>query len=196
MPPKAKYKREEIVDVAFDYVRQHGWTDLSARNLAVLLDSTTGLVYAHFKSMKELAEEVVRKSLDLIYEYMIQVRTGDPWVDQGVGYLLFAKNEKYLFRMMYEEEHAPLRQKHDDRVWKKMGRDLSDYPGFKGLPEEITDRIRRGRMLMVHGMSCLVNVRTTRIGADEELINFVKNSSQVVYDGILSNRGTSLTRKP
>ncbi len=100
MPPKFKFTRAEIVDAAFKLVREKGWAVLSTRSLAEVLGSSARPIYSHFKSMGELEEEIAKRGVDLLYKYMIQERTGDPWHDHGIGYVLFAQEEKRLFRLI------------------------------------------------------------------------------------------------
>lgn len=55
--------------------------------------------------MTELEEEIVKKAVDLLYKYMIRERTGDPWLDHGMGYVMFAMKEKHLFRAVNDDNH-------------------------------------------------------------------------------------------
>ncbi len=99
-------KKESVVKAAFEVVRKNGWQGLSARSIANELNSSTGPIYSHLKSMKILEEEVVKKAMEFFEEYIIKPRTGDKWIDHGLGYVFFARDEKYLFRAIYDENHV------------------------------------------------------------------------------------------
>jgi AcrR family transcriptional regulator len=96
MPSKFKFEKEEIVRSAVEIVRQHGWNGLSARSIAKELNASTKPIYGYFKSMAVLEEAVVKRIVDLLYDTMIQTRTGDPWHDHGIGYAMFGFEEKTI----------------------------------------------------------------------------------------------------
>ena len=90
MPPKFKFTKYQIIESALNIVRKGGWEALTTRSLAVELGSSARPIYSFFSSMAELEEEISKKGVDLLYKYMIQKRTGDPWHDHGIGYVMFA----------------------------------------------------------------------------------------------------------
>jgi AcrR family transcriptional regulator len=116
MPPKFKFTKEEMVDAAFKIVRRKGWGALSTRSLAGQLGSSSRPIYSFFHSITELEEEIVRKAVDLLYKYMVRKRTGDPWIDHGIGYVMFAHKEKHLFRAVNDENHIAFFKKYGDVI--------------------------------------------------------------------------------
>lgn len=156
MPPKVKFKKETILEAAFNVVRKNGWKGLSARSIADELNSSTRPIYTHLKSMKDLEEAVFHKALDLLEEYIVTPRTGDKWVDQGYGFVLFAKNERILFKSILDEKHSSLLHESINRIGEKLGEELKDYPPFKGLPQIRIDNLRKIRSTFVHGMASMV----------------------------------------
>ena len=127
MPPKFKFSREEIIEAALTIVRQGGWPALTTRSLAGALDASARPIYSFFGSMAEVEEEVVKKTVDLLYRRMLRKETGDPWYDHGIGYVLFAKEEKALFRAVNDERHIALFKRYGDRIWETLTAALSDY---------------------------------------------------------------------
>jgi len=106
MPAKNKYNARDVIDAAFQIVRTQGVEKCSARAIASEMKSSTMPIYSCIKSMKELEEAIVKKGIDLLIEYQMQERTGISVLDMGIGYILFAKNEKHLFRMLFSTEKA------------------------------------------------------------------------------------------
>ncbi|HOO99914.1 MAG TPA: hypothetical protein PK766_10165 [Bacteroidales bacterium] len=106
MPAKNKYNARDVIDAAFQIVRTQGVEKCSARAIASEMKSSTMPIYSCIKSMKELEEAIVKKGIDLLIEYQMQERTGISVLDMGIGYILFAKNEKHLFRMLFFTEAA------------------------------------------------------------------------------------------
>ena len=153
MPPKFKFTKEEIINTAFKIVRHKGWGALSTRSLAGELGSSSRPIYSFFSSISELEEEIVKKAVDLLYKYMIRKRTDDPWLDHGIGYVMFALKEKHLFRAVNDENHIALFKKYGDLIWNTLTCSLSDYPGFHGLNEEQIYKIQVTRWLFAHGLA-------------------------------------------
>ena len=69
MPPKAKYTREEIVQIALELVAEKGIGALNARNLGAALGTSTRPVFTAFKNMNELTEEVKTAAMHRFDEY-------------------------------------------------------------------------------------------------------------------------------
>lgn len=183
MPPKPKFTKENIVDIAFKFVRENGWEGLSARYIAKQLNSSTMPIYSILGSMQELEKEIVRKALDLFYEYCIKEKTGDPWKDSGIGYIEFAIKEKHLFRSINDEKHAPMRKELGMEYWRALAESLSDYEHFKGLKEEQIEHVRIARWFMVHGLASLVNTSSTSFRTEEEFTRVIQLCSRALLRG-------------
>ena len=98
MPPKQRFTPQDIVEAAFQVVRKQGWDGFSARTIAKELNSSTRPIYDYFNSMENIEAEVVKKILAHFVEFLSRERTGDKWLDHALGYVLFAAEEKHLFR--------------------------------------------------------------------------------------------------
>lgn len=193
MPPKPRFQTEDIVNAAFAVVRREGWPGLSARSIAKELNASTSPIYAYLSSMQALEEAVVKKALEVIGAYVMTPRTGDKWIDHGLGYVLFAKEEKHLFRCINDEKHAPWTREFTRTLFETLGRDLADYEPFQGLPEPTVLAIRRSRWFMVHGIASLINNQwyelgeqasvAMRSGKTVSLEELVRNASLAILKG-------------
>ncbi len=183
MPPKPKFSKEEIIDIAFEFVRKNGWEGLSARYIAKQLDSSTMPIYSIFGSMQQIEKEIVRKALGLFYAQCVEKKTGDPFEDSGIGYIQFAKREKHLFRSINDEKHAPMRREIGLEYWRELAESLSDYEPFKGLSEEQVEIIRIARWFLVYGMASLVNTASTTFESEEEFTKAIQLCSRALIKG-------------
>jgi len=188
MPPKVKFEKESIVNAAYEIVRKNGWQDLSARSIAEELKSSTRPIYSHLQSMENLEEAVVKKAMALLEEYIRTPRTGDKWLDQGYGYVLFANREKYLFKAIFDEKHNHLYKKFSAEIFRKLGEDLSDDPDFKVLSEEHQTNIRKVRWVYVHGLASLLanSFEFEEYKTEEELAHLIKIVNTLVYKGAIA----------
>ena len=94
MPPKQKFTKDDIVDAAFNIVREQGWEALTQRSIAQKLNASIGPIYSYLKSMTNLEEAVIEKAYELLLHYMINTRGNDGLASPSFGYVLFAKTEK------------------------------------------------------------------------------------------------------
>ena len=157
MPPKARFSREDVVEAAFNIVRKNGWSGLSTRSIAQELNSSTQPIYSHLKSINDLKEEIVKKIHELLFKYGTTKRTGDSWVDVGLGYVLFAKEEKQLFHCLGDEKLRPVVKKYSEKSFESVTETLSDYPPFKGLSEEQINKVRKLGFIFEFGLAVLIN---------------------------------------
>ena len=157
MAPKPQFTRNDIIDASFTVVRRTGWEGLSARTVANELKASTRPIYDHLKSMQKIEEEVYKKALAFFVDYISQERTGDKWLDQALGYVLFANKEKHLFRCLNDARYIHFQKQFAKDHWVRLGEQLSDDERFQGLPEKVSNRIRFVRWIFVHGLASLVN---------------------------------------
>lgn len=193
MPPKQRFSREDVLDAAFSVVRREGWQGLSARAIAKELNSSTRPIYDHLESMKHIEEEVVKKALARFVEFIGRDRTGDKWLDQALGYVLFADQERHLFRCINDEKHIPAQRKFAREHWDRLGEQLANDPRFKDLSKDEKNQIRIARWFMIHGLSFLVSNGWFSLPEAEKsmlvehldlsLVGFLRMANQVVYDG-------------
>jgi AcrR family transcriptional regulator len=184
MPPKFKFTKEKIIESAFNIVRQKGWEGLTTRSLAEELGSSARPIYSFFKSMEELEEELVKKAVELLYECMVRERTGDPWIDHGIGYVMFAQEEKHLFRGINNKKNIKYFKKYGDLIWNTLTSSLSDYPAFKGLSEEHIYKIQGTRWLFAHGLAFQVSNPPPETWDTKTIFTVMKEGSLSILNGL------------
>ncbi len=184
MPPKFKFKKMEIILTAFDIVRKDGWKGLSARSIAKNLGSSTKPIYGYFKSMAQLEEAVVKKAVDLLYDYMIQERTGDPWHDHGIGYALFGLEEKDLFLAVNDKMHIHYYREYGQIIWDTLTSSLSDYPPFQGLTEEQIFKVQFLRWLLAHGLAIQAASQPPGLFDEDNITQTMQEGSDAVLTGL------------
>jgi AcrR family transcriptional regulator len=157
MPPKQRFTPQDIIEAAFQVVRKQGWEGFSARTIANELNSSTRPIYDYFNSMENIEAEVVKKILAHFVEFLSRERTGDKWLDQALGYVLFAAEEKHLFRGINDEKHTPFQRQFARRHWVELGEALLEDDRFKNISAESKHKVRAARWIMIHGLSYLIS---------------------------------------
>jgi AcrR family transcriptional regulator len=192
MPPRQRFTPQDVIEAAFRVVRKQGWESFSARTIAAELNASTRPIYDYFTSMENIEAEVVNKALAYFVEFLSRERTDDVWLDQALGYVLFASQEKHLFKCINDEKHTPLQKQFARRHWIELGEKLSEDARFKDLTDETKQRIRAARWILIHGLASLVSngwfetpLTSDSIFSDEmgfKLLEFLKKVNHGLYE--------------
>ncbi len=105
MPPKAKFGREEIVNVALSIVEKDGMEALTARTLGQRLGSSARPIFTVFKNMDEVACETIKQA-NVIFEKYIEegLKENPPFKGVGKAYIRFASEKPKLFQLLFMKE--------------------------------------------------------------------------------------------
>jgi hypothetical protein len=123
-------------------------------------------------------------ALDFLSDYMIVERSGDKWLDHGIGYLRFAAEEEHLFRCLFDGRNPEL-QIASLKKWNQlMIEQLTDYPLFEGLPEEQVQMIRYARFMLIYGMASGINSGWHSKKTEKEQVSFLRKATKALYDGL------------
>lgn len=170
MPPKAKFKKEEIVAAALKIVQEEGFAALTARALGSQLGSSACPIFTVFQNMEEVHESV-RTAAKALYKEYIEKGLSESPAFKGVGtqYILFAANEPKLFQLLFmaEQEQTP-----DlasilpliDESYDSILHSIEEGYGITGAPAE---RLYRHLWIYTHGIATLCATRMCRFRAEE-----------------------------
>ena len=109
MPPRAKYTREEITEIALGIVTENGAEMLNARSLAEAMGTSTRPIFTAFRNMEELERAVHESAMELFSEYAKTGSSDMPAFKQvGMQMLTFAKEKPKLYRLLFmsEQDHS------------------------------------------------------------------------------------------
>ncbi len=95
------YQRDDVVAAALSVVREHGFGQLSARRVAECLGASTAPVYSNFANMDDLAQAVKLAIADLVLAETEVCRSGEPFLDMGIGVLAFARSQPGLYAAVF-----------------------------------------------------------------------------------------------
>lgn len=107
MPPKPRYSKEEILDCAFEILKEKGMKSVNARDLGARLAASSRPVFTAYSSMEELKTDLHAKTKEAYAA----------WLHKALFYTLsykqialqmidFAKREKHLFCCLFMEENS------------------------------------------------------------------------------------------
>ncbi len=101
MSQRAIFTKETIIEATFQLTRELGWGAVSSRTIARRLGSSTMPIYSTTRSMSELEREVRRRTEAMLLDYQRKPATDDIALNKAIGYVVFAREEKNLFRFLY-----------------------------------------------------------------------------------------------
>ena len=184
-PRNMQFSREDIIEAAFEMVRKTGWEGFSVQAVGKAINSSTMPIYSQFANVRELEDAVCVKAMELLKERMLVERTGDRWIDQGISYVRFAEEERFLFRCLWDGRNIEL--------CKEMGKDLNDfiagtlvsYPLFAGLEEPELKMIRLTRMMFAQKLAYWLNTNSNYLVEKgiPDTDDYIRRASKAIYDG-------------
>ncbi len=188
MPPKTRFTNEDIIAAAFAVLRQNGWDEVSARSIAKALKSSTTPIYTYLKSMKNLESELIKESLLVMRQYQQRVDTGDQLLNKGVGYILFAMNEKFLFRFIHDENRMALYVKLGEGIWYDDLNMLSQYPLMGSFSDKQKEKFLFSNWIFSHGLASLINNSLhhyiRELKSEQEITAFLSEALLIHWEGI------------
>ncbi|MBQ9764878.1 MAG: TetR/AcrR family transcriptional regulator [Lachnospiraceae bacterium] len=159
MPPKAKYTREEIIEIGFQMAREQGIDAVVARELGKKLGTSSSPIFTAFKNMEELQIEIRNKAMKEFESYVKDALNYTPaFKHVGIKLIQFAVEEPNLFRLLYMREYEASQSFEEMVGW--LGDTVTvcvevienDY----GLTNEEAKRLFRQVWLYTFGISALL----------------------------------------
>ena len=107
MARKETITKRDILNAAFQMVREEGIGQISARTLAAKAGCSTQPIFRVYKNMEELGEELFVKAVDFFENYYAEFpkKNDTPFVNLGLAYIRFAQEEQQLFRLLFLSEN-------------------------------------------------------------------------------------------
>ena len=186
MPPKTVFSKDDVMEAALLVVQDQGIKSLTAREVAKRLKSSTAPVYSNFESMGLLEREVIKKAKDLLMEYMSKSYTDRVFLNMGIGYARFARENCALFRALYLEtnEYADIHQ--DLQI--EMRNQMSKDPRFTSLAEESRNSLLDKMAIFTHGMATMICVGLAEDSSDQYITNTLIDVGSAVIGAAFERR--------
>mgnify|MGYP002855752859 CR=1 FL=1 len=104
MPPIPKISKEMILESSIEIIRKDGIENLNVRNIANKLSCSTQPIMYHYKNMDILKDELYKKVDQYHSEYLMKKSDVNPLLSIGLQYIKFAKEEKNLFKFLFQSD--------------------------------------------------------------------------------------------
>ena len=153
MSKKPTTTRQDMIDAAFQLIREEGFESLTARNLAGRLGCSTQPIMYQFPNLNELKDLTYRKADDFHTEFIFK---DNDLLKIGLRYISFADEEKDLFRFLFQSGHFDgsslgelLKAPDTKRLISKTAEELN-------IPDKKALKCFETLFVMVHGYASLI----------------------------------------
>lgn len=183
MPPVKKYTKEDIINVAYNIVKNEGYEGVNARRIARELGCSVQPIFHNFSSMDELNKEVYVKIYDKYKEYMISGKDNkeNAYKHMGLAYIKFAKDYPEFFKILFMQKTDLSAESiviNDD-----MGNDvIKTGQILTGLSYEEQTKFHVKVWIFTHGIACLVATKTVQF-TDNEIADLLESTVRQMLVG-------------
>lgn len=177
MPPKIKISKEEILEEAILLIREKGFANLNARDLAKRLGCSVHPIFRAFLSMDGLKAAVYQKAERIYNDTMLEAgKQNDGFLLMGLTYIDFAKKERNLFQLLFMSE-AFQKQSLMEIVGSTEGDDevITMICQMTGLSEISAKELYAGIWLTTHGIAAMFATNGCQYN-DDEIRRLLQNS--------------------
>ncbi len=185
MKQPSVYSRVQIIDAAFELVREEGWGRVTTRAIAKKLGSSTMPIYSHVSSVQELERELQVKARQLLKEFQLRQYTEHVLLNLAFGYVSFARDEKNLFRFIYLERPEILDLEDAPAVTELFFSDFSEESeagkALLELSASGNEALVQYTWIFTHGLAMLVNSGSLGSNSDSIILQYLKNAGEAFY---------------
>lgn len=183
------FTREDIVKAAFELTREGGWASVTARSIAERLRSSTMPIYSAMSTMAEIEEAVRERAERLLLEYQRRRFSEDRAADKAVGYVVFAREEKELFRFLYVDRPTPGRPVSESDAEERGTTRFEAFSTSDALPSlsdqatvALSDRRILKSWVFTHGLAMLIGSGVIEL-TDEGIISLLREAGTALVEG-------------
>lgn len=108
MPPSVRFSREAVLNAGYQLIRREGPAALNARSVAKELGGSTQPIFRLFTNMDDLKASVIDQALQ-DWKNKLRMRMQDsafPYLSIGMSYLIFARDEPELFKLLFMRDRV------------------------------------------------------------------------------------------
>jgi len=179
------YSRDQIIETAFQLIREQGWSAFSVRAIAKKLGSSTMPVYSHMRSLEELENELCSKAQELMKEFQQRQYTEHVLLNLAFGYVVFARDEINLFRFLFLEKPRRFDIENSTEMKESFMADFGQQSeagtALAALQEAGQETIIQYTWIFTHGLATLVNSGALGSCSDQLILRYLKDAGEAFY---------------
>ena len=184
----ARNTKEDIVNSAFEIVKEKGVEGLNAREVAKRLNCSIQPIFYQFATMEELKKAVYEKIYALYKEYMLSgENTENSYRAMGKSYVRFAKDYPVFFKILFMQQTEMNKDNYAkiDQLGDKI---IETGRNFTGLTFEEQKEFHLKVWIFTHGIATLIVTGTIKLN-DNEIDELIGSSVRQMLIGYKKERG-------
>ena len=190
MPPRKQFSREQVLQVTYDILRSEGMEGITARNIAEKMGSSVGPIYSEFENIEEVQFAALQKARVLMEDYSRRDWSDIPFLNMGVGFVCFARDEPILFDICCKSGPTEMDDPKNDQM--TLGR-MREDDSLKGFSDEELRSIFNYMSIFAYGMAALASQGNM---ADDSTENIKKILLETGGDIIFMTKARSVLNDP
>lgn len=182
MPPKPKFRREEIIDAAYDLMEEGGMDAVVAREVGKRLGCTVAPLFTCFENMEELRQAVHKKALAAFSEAMRDCVDYFPaFKEFGLRWVRLAKEHPHVYGEVFlRRDGASGETFVSEDLWTLLAPILAEIEATFGISVADAERLMNDMLIYVHGLAAIqvgghgeVSEETVRVSLSRLCISYV-----------------------
>lgn len=184
MPPKKIVTREQILDAAMEITRNSGIDAVTARSIAAALGVSTHPIFTYFDTINSIKDDVLVRARVLYHEYILQgLDEKIPFLGVGHQFLILAKNEPELFKMLFFKTTPDGRKHAYDEFKFTLSLVVESVMKIYNVDKHTAECYYRNLWLMSLSFATLI-VTGNCTYTDEEMLLILTQTSLATYKAI------------
>lgn len=187
MPPKSKFTKDEIIQIALRLVEREGIEALTARSLGEEAGSSPRPIFTLFNSMEEVKAQVIIAAKQFYNKYIEKSLEGVlPFKGVGLAYIGFAQDYPKLFRLLFmsEQKNVPDRNNILDALDDNSEKILNSIMDSYSLSFDLAKQVYFHLWIYTHGIAVLI-VTNVCAFSQEEISEMLTYEFVSIYKRVL-----------
>lgn len=154
MPPRKQFSKKQVLEVSFEILRSEGMEGITARNIAQKMGSSVGPIYTEFENIEDVQLAALQKARDLMENYSRRDWSDISFLNMGVGFVCFARDEPVLFNICCKSGPiGPVDHENEHETFERM----REGDKIKGFSDEELRSIFNKMSIFAFGMAALAS---------------------------------------
>lgn len=157
MARKETVTKEMLQKGAFSLAREKGFAMVTARKLAEKIGCSTQPIFRIYSNMSELEIELFDQTADYFSNYYLQYphKSETPFLDLGMAYIKFARDEKFLFEILFLNENKKGISTYDLVNGKDHGFIRAELKKISDINQIEAGMLFSKMWIFIYGMACM-----------------------------------------
>ncbi len=183
-----KNTKEDIVNAAFEIVKEKGIEGLNARDVAQKLKCSIQPIFYQFATMEDLKQAVLDKTYNIYKEYMLSGENSDKaYKSLGNSYVKFARDYPECFKILFMQK-SEMNSNNYVQVDHLGDKIIEIGQKFTGLSFEEQREFHLRVWIFTHGIATLIVTGTLKL-TDEEIDKLLETTVRQLTKGYKMERG-------